>query len=472
MTSKYFLIFIFTLFFNFIFSQDIIKETINGEEVSFEKHSETVKNIDQVIFIKKNNVIYKRIFDGSANVRWFGAKGDGKTDDTNAIQKVINSCYPIKFNKGVFLISALKLPYEFAGLSIEGSGFNHWHNNEGTVLKAISSSPIISPVNGCDWVKISNLRLEGANVSSIGINGVFGGGMIIDNVGIYNFKEYGIFSKQGLLRISDSFIGQNKIGVHLFSDSTISNTEITGGEICLYLLGGGNRGSNLWLNSSSKNLLVLKPDQNTGHQNTSLNNIYLGEVINQSSSDADQILIQGNATKRVQQVQITNSFYVHATNTKGSNSIFNIQNADEIIISNSNVLGQHTYNKANVFTNNFIKSNNSNHIKIVNNIIKGINNSAILIGENSCDWSILGNDFIDCAGLKEESIIQLVDENGSRALISNNKFIDSRGNNKIFAIQSKHNSGYFFENNQIVYPNSAISKDSTGNNVQSKNNYR
>ena len=58
MTSKYFLIFI--LFFNFIFSQDIIKETINGEEFSFEKHSETVKNIDQVIFIKKNNVIYKQ----------------------------------------------------------------------------------------------------------------------------------------------------------------------------------------------------------------------------------------------------------------------------------------------------------------------------------------------------------------------------------------------------------------------------
>lgn len=194
-----------------------------------------------------------------AYVADFGAKGDGKTDDTQAIQKAINSGKPVKLGAGVYRVSTLVLPYKFKGLSIDGVGYNHWNSDSGTVLKAIGKGAIFQPENGCDWVKIANLRLEGNHISEVGFNGVFGGGIIFDNIGVYHFTKVGILSRQGLLRINNSFIANNSIGVELYSDSTISNTEITGGEIGLKVVAGGNRINNLWLNASSKNLLVLEP---------------------------------------------------------------------------------------------------------------------------------------------------------------------------------------------------------------------
>ena len=44
----------------------------------------------------KNNLKAKLIIEDSINVHWFGAYGDGKHDDTDAIQKAINYGYDIE----------------------------------------------------------------------------------------------------------------------------------------------------------------------------------------------------------------------------------------------------------------------------------------------------------------------------------------------------------------------------------------
>lgn len=51
---------------------------------------------------------WKRIFDGLLNVKWFGAKGDGKADDTAAIQSAINASVgkTLTFPGGNYLIAA------------------------------------------------------------------------------------------------------------------------------------------------------------------------------------------------------------------------------------------------------------------------------------------------------------------------------------------------------------------------------
>ena len=49
---------------------------------------------------------WKRQYSGAVNVKWFGAKGDGSTDDTLAIQNAVDSCKNIYIPNGGYLITA------------------------------------------------------------------------------------------------------------------------------------------------------------------------------------------------------------------------------------------------------------------------------------------------------------------------------------------------------------------------------
>lgn len=51
-----------------------------------------------------NNMRFKRIFDGFANVKWFGAKGDGNTLDTGAIKLALAASASVMFPKGVYKV--------------------------------------------------------------------------------------------------------------------------------------------------------------------------------------------------------------------------------------------------------------------------------------------------------------------------------------------------------------------------------
>jgi hypothetical protein len=51
----------------------------------------TSNNGTIVVPTTSNGGFWRRIFDGPINVRWFGARGNGTTDDTAAIQTAINA---------------------------------------------------------------------------------------------------------------------------------------------------------------------------------------------------------------------------------------------------------------------------------------------------------------------------------------------------------------------------------------------
>ncbi|GAA4311516.1 hypothetical protein GCM10023143_20670 [Compostibacter hankyongensis] len=62
------------------------------------------EKIDGILYIKQGNSYYKRMFSGPVHVKWFGAKGDGVTDDTYAIQKAFDSfSKEIYFDSGTYL---------------------------------------------------------------------------------------------------------------------------------------------------------------------------------------------------------------------------------------------------------------------------------------------------------------------------------------------------------------------------------
>ena len=64
---------------------------------------------------------WKRVFSGAVNVKWFGAKGDGVTNDTLAIQKTLDIKKAVSIPDGTFIVSSTLYPYK---QNIIGSGQN------------------------------------------------------------------------------------------------------------------------------------------------------------------------------------------------------------------------------------------------------------------------------------------------------------------------------------------------------------
>jgi hypothetical protein len=105
--------------------------------------------------------------DISINVKTLGAKGDGLTDDTIAIQNAINDCKNggiVYIPKGVFLHTGLTIPHDALNLTIMGCG-------NASILKTNQINKdglsLLPPAGGSSvsWVKIQNLQLDGGGFS-------------------------------------------------------------------------------------------------------------------------------------------------------------------------------------------------------------------------------------------------------------------------------------------------------------------
>jgi len=78
-----------------------VLDTQTGENVTYRKVTKyadgttmSSSKADGVIYRKIENEYFKRNYDGAINVKWFGAVGDGITDDSSAIQNALNSILP------------------------------------------------------------------------------------------------------------------------------------------------------------------------------------------------------------------------------------------------------------------------------------------------------------------------------------------------------------------------------------------
>lgn len=136
-----------------VFSQEIISITdnITNQNSNYQRILKkndgnliSDKDVDGVLIYKKNNLYYKKIYEGYINVKWFGAIGNGIADDTKAIQKAIDVVY--NNNK----------PINMTGGWLLGSGVIYFPS--GTYN--INSSLIIK----------DNISLLGENKNSVRIN--------------------------------------------------------------------------------------------------------------------------------------------------------------------------------------------------------------------------------------------------------------------------------------------------------------
>jgi hypothetical protein len=160
---------------------------------------------------------WRRIFSGGVSVKWFGAVGDGATDDTDAIQTAENAVAAVGgivfFPPGIYIINGAKttIPGDTRKYGIEKKSNTRWigHGLETSILKlrnnstsSLSGSEIDpqmvyanAPLNDIGFYRLA-FDLNGANnplstlanVAAIWFNGeqLEVNGMVVDGCKFYN----------------------------------------------------------------------------------------------------------------------------------------------------------------------------------------------------------------------------------------------------------------------------------------------
>lgn len=145
---------------------------------------------------------FKRLYSGPINVRWFGAKGDGSTDDTTAVHAARDSSFAreggtLYFPKGVYL-GAFVVSHVEGEVNLIGDG-------DGSVLLASGNTTVLRlGYHNPFWrySKVSNLTIDGQSKNADGvtfddsISPEFSGRWNFENVTIRNCKK-GIYKPKG-----------------------------------------------------------------------------------------------------------------------------------------------------------------------------------------------------------------------------------------------------------------------------------
>ncbi|MEG1286966.1 MAG: hypothetical protein RSD13_02800 [Clostridium sp.] len=198
------------------------------------------KTNDRSGILLANGLYANIVNDGEVNVSWFGAKGDGVTDDTMAIQKAKNLGIKLIIPKGIFILSST---LDLGNTSIDIEGVDKTHS----ILKILGDKDLIKSEVG---FFIRNITLSGDNEDLtktgtskiINLNApVFGGSFRAENIRVIYARNDGIYARNfGYSSIKESYIqvfGGN--GLTLWGDS--GNSATTTWEIGGYTqIGTGN----------------------------------------------------------------------------------------------------------------------------------------------------------------------------------------------------------------------------------------
>lgn len=199
-----------------------------GREGLFRYDNTDVTTSDNggTVLVAASNRRYKRAFTGPVDVRWFGAKGDGITDDRIAIQNAVDSNYPeITFPAGytftVSLNPAYTTPEGGTGIGINLAS-NKTLRVLGTIkLKAESvgnSSVIIANI-----APITNVHILGDGMGIIDGNRINVSGSTI-NACLFKATDCSI---EGINAINSSYFGLAFRGVDtIYGRNTIRNCRI------------------------------------------------------------------------------------------------------------------------------------------------------------------------------------------------------------------------------------------------------
>jgi len=198
---------------------------------------------------------------GIVNVKNYGAKGDGSTDDTTAIQNAIASNNNVYFPSGIYIVSA-SLTINKSNFSLSGAGIDN------TIIKAKNSTlnnwTIIDfRTSGSDYsnVQFSNFTIDGNQSNRTGFSGGNGimvlcasaniiSNTVIDGIKVLNNSNSGILLQGYGNGIEDSY----KIEQTLIKNCQIVNNSGVG--LSQFKTNNSTIVDNVFSNSGLENLTI------------------------------------------------------------------------------------------------------------------------------------------------------------------------------------------------------------------------
>lgn len=255
---------------------------------------------------------------------WFGATGDGSTDDSSSLQ------YAARFtglsggilslqSKTYRIATTISLAASYSPITFKGNG---WSYDSGQATRILVDTAInaFSLSNGANGNSFVDINFYGSDVGLKCINGTYGNKTRIYNCLIERFEE-GLYFAQGLCEIKDSYIRVcSVIGATIASDSWVDSIEIASCGIGLKITSGGNQVTNILVNSgTSYGIYVVGSAVN----NNNFSGLYLGE------NTTYNFCLEGTSSCRD---NIINSIYIQQVGAKIAGGIL-IDNCDYTSIS-------------------------------------------------------------------------------------------------------------------------------------------
>ena len=130
---------------------------------------------DFLVIVDAGGNRWKLVHNGTIDVRWAGAKGDGVTDDTVAVQKAIDAVSIIFFPAGVYKVKYLRLGDGFKHL--KGSGNKNLYNRASTGITLSEVQQL-----GGTWIYSTSLTVPAISLNTT-VNG--DSGTVIEGLCFY-----------------------------------------------------------------------------------------------------------------------------------------------------------------------------------------------------------------------------------------------------------------------------------------------
>lgn len=342
---------------------------------------------------------WNRIYEpGEINVRWFGAYGDNVHDDTTALNHAAAAAAGgvLFFPAGVYITGGLSITNANAGLRLQGADYFHYNSTTSTsiVARDNAQSAVITIASNTNQIAFRGLRIDGLSKAAIGVQANNAAFLTMQDCGVYATTSYGLICTGGVGRFDRVFFSNAGVGLQIYSDTTVTNSEFTGGTIPLSVTAGGCRLVNVWANGGSTCCVQLQPLTNaTNHINTAIVGCYFGETIGTAGQPIISILQNGSAS--VQYVQITGGYHVNAdTSVNRKIGWLNATDVTGLTITGVQFQGYGTYLDSNHITQYWLNLTNCSQVNVSGCVVYGCNANPVLC-TGCAQVSIIGNQFIN-----------------------------------------------------------------------------